>query len=76
MTKKIKLISLIFILSILSISCKGGKMSDKAVPLTPIENINESIWRKLSQKKIYFGHQSVGNNIIKGLEDILNENPR
>ncbi len=51
-------------------------MSDKANPLAPIKNIPESAWNKLSQMKIYFGHQSVGNNIIKGLEDILTENPQ
>jgi len=48
---------------------ESGKMQS-------IHEIPESSWNKLSQKKIYFGHQSVGNNIIKGLEDILKENPQ
>ncbi len=30
---------------------------------------------KLSQKKIFFGHQSVGNNIIDGIRDIIKDNP-
>ncbi|MDY6824173.1 MAG: hypothetical protein SWH68_10330 [Thermodesulfobacteriota bacterium] len=29
--------------------------------------------KSLSQKKIYFGHQSVGFNIIDGIKDIMNE---
>jgi len=51
-------------------------MSDKAVPLTPIRNIPEFTWRKLSEKKIYFGHQSVGFNIVEGLKDLIKENPQ
>ncbi len=51
-------------------------MTDKANPLIPINNISESTWKKLSEKIIYFGHQSVGFNIVKGLEDILKENPQ
>ena len=51
-------------------------MSDKANPLAPVKSVPESTWKKLSEKKIYFGHQSVGFNIIKGLEDILKENPQ
>jgi len=34
------------------------------------------ILEKLSQKKIYFGHQSVGFNIIDGIKDIMKENPQ
>lgn len=31
--------------------------------------------KSLAKKKIYFGHQSVGFNIIEGINDILRENP-
>jgi hypothetical protein len=54
MTKKIKLISLIFILSILSIACEGGKMPEKTTLFTPIKDIPVSRWEALSEKKIYF----------------------
>jgi len=33
-------------------------------------------WQKLAQKRIYFGHQSVGFNIMAGVEDVLKENSR
>ncbi len=49
-------------------------MSDKANPLTPVNNIPETAWGKLSEKKIYFGHQSVGNNIIDGINKIMQSN--
>jgi hypothetical protein len=32
--------------------------------------VKENDWNKLSDKKIFFGHQSVGNNIIEGIKDL------
>ena len=32
-------------------------------------------WTALSQKKIYFGHMSVGYNIIEGIKDLMSKNP-
>ena len=29
----------------------------------------------LGQERVFFGHQSVGNNILGGLREIINENP-
>ncbi|GMT42848.1 MAG: hypothetical protein IEMM0002_1259 [bacterium] len=41
-----------------------------------MENKNPEIkWDKLSEKRIYFGHQSVGFNIVDGINDVLKENP-
>lgn len=37
--------------------------------------VEESAWEKLSKKKIYFGHKSVGYDIWAGIKDLLNENP-
>ncbi len=48
-------------------------MSAKEAP--SVKNIPESKLQKLSNKKIYFGHQSVGYNIVDGLKDIMKENP-
>lgn len=44
--------------------------------LPSIKDISNSSWEKLSQKKIYFGHQSVGFNIIEGIKDLMKENPQ
>lgn len=43
-------------------------------PLT--EELSFQQLKTLSQKKIFFGHQSVGNNIIQGINDILEEYPK
>ncbi len=49
-------------------------MTDKnKVTLPSIDDVPRAYWTKLAQKKIFFGHQSVGYNIIDGIEDIMNE---
>lgn len=72
---RVGLLIFIFILSVF-LSCEGGKMSDKKVSSDLIKGISESELRKLSEKKIYFGHQSVGFNLIEGVKDVSNENPQ
>jgi hypothetical protein len=48
----------------------------KTSPYLSIQNVPESAWKSLADKKIYFGHQSVGSNIMAGVEDILHANPK
>lgn len=36
-----------------------------------MESIPYATWQKLAQKKIYFGHQSVGENIIIGINKLM-----
>ena len=70
-------LSLLLVSLILIISCGNGeKMSEKANKLPSIKDVPNSAWKKLSQKKIYFGHQSVGYNIIDGIKDIMKEYPQ
>ena len=59
----------------LIISCNGVKMEEKTTLLPSIKNVPASAWQKLAQKKIYFGHQSVGYNIMDGIKDLMKENP-
>jgi len=57
-------------------SCSGGKMEPNKVTLPSIKDVPAEAWQKLAQKKIYFGHQSVGNNILDGVRDVMKENPQ
>ena len=58
------------------INCSGGKMdTTNKVILPSIKDVPAEAWQKLAQKRIYFGHQSVGYNIIDGVKDIMKENP-
>ncbi|MBN2592438.1 MAG: hypothetical protein JXA81_02940 [Sedimentisphaerales bacterium] len=43
------------------------------ITLPLIDDVQAEHWAKLAQKKIFFGHQSVGYNIIDGITDIVNE---
>lgn len=54
----------------------GGKvMSDILSGKIAIKDVPREKWDKLAGQKIYFGHQSVGVNIIDGVKAILSENP-
>ncbi len=55
------------------ISC-GGKMDEKKKVFPSIKDVPEASWKKLAEKRIYFGHQSVGYNILDGMRDIMKEN--
>ena len=56
-------------------SCNGGNMPDQKVTFPSIKDVPVVKWEKLAQKKIYFGHQSVGFNIIEGIKDLMKEYP-
>ncbi len=77
MYKEIKYLISVFFMIILFNACEGGKMSQKAaLSISRNNNIQEDVLNKLSEKKIYFGHQSVGYNILSGVNDILKDSPQ
>jgi hypothetical protein len=51
-------------------------MPEKTTHFPSIKDIPDSAWKKLSEKKLYFGHQSVGFNITDGIRDVMKENPQ
>ena len=56
----IKTLVLLFttFIAISLISCdSGGKMPEKTTHPPSIKDIQGSTWKKLSEKKVYFGHQ-------------------
>lgn len=58
-----------------ALSCSGGDMSEKKVVYSSINDVPDKQWKKLATKKIYFAHQSVGMNIIDGIQLIMKDNP-
>lgn len=40
-----------------------------------LESIPPEYWTSLAQKRVFFGHQSVGSNIIQGVQELLEEHP-
>lgn len=57
------------------LSCTKEKSNNLLIDMDYIKNVPQNKWDELSQKKIYFGHQSVGYNMIDGLIDHLKNNP-
>lgn len=47
----------------------------ESVDLSPIERVPQDAWDALAEKRVYFGHQSVGYNILAGVETILRAKP-
>jgi len=43
------------------------------VRLSSIDDVPAESWAKLAARKIFFGHKSVGYNIIDGIADVMNE---
>src|SRR5215210_7477652 len=44
--------------------------------VSELGNITPQQWEHLSKRAIYFGHQSVGENILDGIRDITAANPQ
>ena len=58
-------------------SCTNGDHMQGAKSYQNIvDSVSKKNWDWLSNKKIYFGHQSVGFNIIDGIKDIMSENKK
>jgi len=65
---------LFFCLTLISIlGCERSNMNK--VDLSELKNIPQQKWDALAKKKIFFGHQSVGFNIIAGIDDIITNMP-
>ncbi len=66
---------IIFVI-LIPVACSGGSMDDKAIAYEKLSDVPDAAWQKLASRKIYFGHQSVGYNILDGVREIIKENPK
>lgn len=55
--------------------CCGGAMNEHKLP-DRLTDIPAAAWEDLAGKKICFGHQSVGANILEGIKVLMQENPQ
>jgi len=51
--------------------CRTGEVDILAAYYARLDAIPQKIWDLLAQKKIFFGHKSVGVNILAGLNDVM-----
>lgn len=49
------------------------KTDTQNVEQPSINDVPAAYWRTLADKKIFFGHQSVGYNVIYGINEIVDE---
>lgn len=57
----------------LFIMCKGAAMSPVEPDPAQTDKISKDIWDSLAKKEIYFGHMSVGFNILDGIRGLMQE---
>jgi hypothetical protein len=53
----------------------GGAVSDRQA-LEVLKGIPENTWTRLASEKFYFGHQSVGYDIVNGVDDLVKLDPK
>lgn len=63
-----------FFVFLITLSCTGGKMEEKDIKLA-IYSVSQTSRENLGAMRIFFGHQSVGYNIVEGIAGILSQNP-
>ena len=63
-------------LSFFIMDCGGTTMETGGGVRNPLDNVPAGALAKLADKRIYFGHQSVGYNILDGVNDVVREDPR
>ena len=70
--KKMKIIFFLFIpLILLTFSCEKNTVTVEL----ETEGVTMKNLKKLEEKSIFFGHKSVGDNILSGVESILKDFP-
>ena len=58
-------------------SCRSGGADEP--PMTQqlsLHDVPDDAWRRLAESRIFFGHQSVGFNIVDGMRDVMAADPR
>lgn len=64
-------------LAAFAVACRPDPLPP-APPVTMPEfsTVTAAQWEALARRRIYFGHQSVGRNIVAGIERVLADNPQ
>jgi hypothetical protein len=63
--------------SLIVLAACGGMMTteQQAERLPSLGDVSQEQWAALAQRKIFFGHQSVGDNVMTGVGEILDAHP-
>jgi len=72
--RKGALVSLLTVLLLFQ-GCQKESTMSKPITGESLDAVSGAAWEKLGGKRIFFGHQSVGMNILDGVEVLLKEHP-
>ena len=64
----------LLLLLICASACGRKTLEPSALASPPV--FNDQQIANLSTKKVFFGHQSVGNNVVQGIRDLMSADPR
>lgn len=73
MAKLLQIITILMILAAMAAlgACKENSKGD--LKMTEKDKISSDEWKILAQRRIVFGHQSVGNNILSGVQELAKQ---
>lgn len=66
----IKYSTLLILIAFATILTSCGQAGNGGQVIPPIDAISAAEWNTISHKRIFFGHQSVGNNILSGVKSL------
>ena len=61
--------------ALLTAACRGGAVREESVHEASLREVPDQAWRDLAAKRIFFGHQSVGENIMEGVGELARAEP-
>jgi hypothetical protein len=71
--------NVVTMLAVAGMSACGGGMTtsnEPSAPLPSLRDVSDAQWASLAKRQIFFGHQSVGGNIMAGVADLMAEHPQ
>ena len=67
----------VFFHALVILSLSNGALDAAASKIfASIDDVPQAVWDQLAEKKIFFGHQSVGYNILDGVEQLKHKYPQ
>lgn len=61
--------------AVMTAGCGGGAATTLEKSVLSFEQVTPEQWDRLAHERIFFGHQSVGNNLLDGVRDVMASNP-
>lgn len=67
--------SALVLCAVAAAACRGGESATTMEqPVLTFDQVTADQWNRLAGQRIFFGHQSVGSNILDGIRDIMASN--